>query len=156
VDENYKPADDADVWVDIRQPDDKVVRVVLERDVDHAGQYAARYEVPAPGQYEVKGGAKLKGEIVGEDLARFFAKDLDVEARDYAPNKALMTTLATQTGGQCVDVAQTAQIADRLKEAIHEEQTYVERAFWDNRYFFCIILGLLGVEWFLRRREGLA
>jgi hypothetical protein len=67
-----------------------------------------------------------------------------------------MAALAAQTGGACVDIAQTTQIADRLKAATHEEQTYVERAFWDNRYFFFLILGLLGAEWFLRRREGLA
>jgi uncharacterized membrane protein len=156
VDENYKPADDAEVWADIKQPDEKTVRLLLERDVDRPGQYMAKYEVPAVGQYELKAGAKLKGEIVGEDQARFFAKEIALEARDYTPNRVLMTSLASQTGGICVDVAQTGQIADRLKTSIHEEQTYVERAFWDNRYFFCVILGLLAVEWFFRRREGLA
>ncbi len=156
VDENYKPADDAETWVHIRQPDEKVIRLPLTRDVDQPGQYTARYEVPAIGQYELKAGAKLKGEIVGEDAARFFAKETDIEARDYEPNKALLTSLAAQTGGISADIARTSEIAERLKASTHEEQTYIERALWDNRYFFCLILGLLGVEWFLRRREGLA
>ena len=155
VDDQYRPASDAQVEAEIKLPSEKRLKKALERDVNRPGRYVLKLPVEEPGKYAATASAKLRGEPAGEDVVKFACERIDLERRDHEVNRALLAYVAEQTGGKCVRPEELGKIITELKESTHEEQSYVEKSFWDNRYFYCLIVGCLCVEWFFRRRNGL-
>ncbi|MEW6359270.1 MAG: glutamine amidotransferase [Planctomycetota bacterium] len=155
VDDQYRPASDAQVSATIQLPSEEKIKKPLERDVNRPGRYVLNFPVEQAGRYTVTASAKLHGEEVGQDVVKFSCKQVDLEKRDYEINRDLLAYIAEQTGGKCIRPEEMGKVIGELKESTHEEQSYVEKSFWDNRYFYTLILGLLCVEWFFRRRQGL-
>jgi len=120
-------------------------------------QFAA---TTTPGDYTVRVVA-LKGEQeLGVAEARFSVPDQDLELDNPAAEPTLMAQLAAATsmaGGRAIApeelpdlLAEFAQKQPELEEEIIARITY-----WDTWPFFLLLVGLLGVEWYLRKRWGL-
>ena len=71
-------------------------------------------------------------------------------------NEDLLKKMANSTKGKYY----TYNNAQDLIEDINLEERIIMRtkeiALWDNFWFFIIFVGLLGVEWTIRKRRGLA
>lgn len=80
----------------------------------------------------------------------------DVEMRTLRLRSEDLTRLAQETDGKYVPIALAAGLPDELRDA---SQTKTERgprhALWDRSWVLGLIVGLLGVEWFVRRRNHL-
>ena len=83
---------------------------------------------------------------------------LNLESRQSAANHQLLNTIAKQSGGQMLQPSQINTLADlirkneNIKTVVYEDKHYSELV--DLKWVFIIILALLSVEWFLRKREG--
>jgi len=83
---------------------------------------------------------------------------LNLEARQSAANHRLLNTIAIQSGGEMLYPNQINQLAglirknQNIKTVVYEDKRYSDII--DVKWVFAIILGLLGLEWFLRKREG--
>ena len=67
-----------------------------------------------------------------------------------------MRKLAEQSGGAVIgatDVARMPGIVNRWEAA--RELSHRQQSVWDRWWLMAAILGMLGAEWWLRRREGL-
>lgn len=79
-----------------------------------------------------------------------------VEKRELSADPDLMRQLAEVSGGAVVnagDVPRLPEIVRRWEAA--RELSYQRRSVWDRWWLMTGIFGLLGAEWWLRRREGL-
>jgi hypothetical protein len=79
-----------------------------------------------------------------------------VEKRELSADPETMRKLAELSGGAVMtakDVARMPEIVKRWKAA--RELSHRQQSVWDRWWLMAAILGLLGVEWWLRRREGL-
>jgi organic radical activating enzyme len=68
-----------------------------------------------------------------------------------------MESLAAMTGGQALAPEQLPELIERLaRQTQHlEVQQETKKTFWDQWPFFLTLVGLLAMEWYLRKRWGL-
>ena len=76
------------------------------------------------------------------------------------PSRALMAQLAEMTkpaGGAALAAEELPDLLKRLAEKPPElkEEVVAKVTYWDTWPFFLMFVGLLGTEWFLRKRWGL-
>ncbi len=85
-------------------------------------------------------------------------KPLNLESRQSAANHQLLNTIAKQSGGVMLLPSQISLLADlirkneNIKTVVYEDRHYSDII--DVKWVFVLILGLLSLEWFLRKREG--
>lgn len=85
-------------------------------------------------------------------------KALNLESRQSAADHQLLNTIAKQSGGVMVQPDQINRLADlirkneNIKTVVYEDKHYSDLI--DLKWLFVLIVGLLSVEWFFRKREG--
>jgi len=85
-------------------------------------------------------------------------KALNLETRQSAANHKLLNDIAKQSGGEMLLPSQISRLAglikknDNIKTVVYEDKHYSDMI--DVKSVFGLILLLLSVEWFLRKREG--
>ncbi len=115
------------------------------RDTQTAGDYAV----------EVK--ATQKGLQLGTARARFLVFQQDLELDNASADSATMESLAAMTGGQSLAPEQLPDLIKRLTEQTStlEIQQETKKTFWDTWPFFLMLVTLLSLDWYLRKRWGL-
>jgi len=79
-----------------------------------------------------------------------------VEKRELSADPQLMQKLAEVSGGAVVNAADVARMPDVVKRWEAARQlAHRQKPVWDRWWFLAGMCGLLGAEWWLRRREGL-
>jgi hypothetical protein len=79
-----------------------------------------------------------------------------VETRELGANPELMARLAETSGGGVVngsDIARMPEIVRRWEAA--RQLAHRQQPVWDRWWVLSGMLGMMGLEWWLRRREGL-
>jgi hypothetical protein len=85
-------------------------------------------------------------------------KPLNLESRQSAANHQLLNTIAKQSGGVMLRPSQINQLPglirknENIKTVVYEDKHYSDII--DVKWVFVLILVLLSIEWFLRKREG--
>ena len=123
-----------------------------------ADEIAGTYlDAQTPGDYTLIVKASSKGTPIGSTQARFLVYDQDLELDNPAADRGTMETLAAMTGGQTMAAEQLSELFERIKQQLEqlEVETLVKRTLWDTWPFFVLLVTLLGVEWWLRKRWGL-
>ena len=150
------PLPDAEFKAEVyRLPDGKRRPVDLVRQGDErAGSFR---ETQADGDYAIEVSATHEGLPVGSARSRFLVFEQDLELDNAAADAASLESLAAMTGGESLAPEQLPALIERL--ATQTEHLEIERqtkeTFWDSWPFLLLVVGLLGVEWFLRKRWGL-
>jgi hypothetical protein len=116
-------------------------------------------DVVDPGDYSISVSAAKNGAPVGETKARFVVFEQDLELENAAARPELMASLAKLTadsGGEAIAPEQLPDLLKRIKEQPRDREVATETKYtpWDSPPFFLIIVGLLCVEWYLRKRWG--
>jgi uncharacterized membrane protein len=115
------------------------------------GEFLASFTPPKRGAYrmraETRAGTLEETMVVGTAMDRL----------DGNPNPETLNTIAAQTGGKVVSDS-AALLKEIAAYAGKEKRSFTEKReipLWSNYYAVAVILALLSVEWFLRRRWGL-
>ena len=68
-----------------------------------------------------------------------------------------MNSYHVSTGGESLAPEQLPDLVRRLARQTENLEVLQEtkKTFWDRWSFFLLLVGLLGVEWYLRKRWGL-
>lgn len=113
-----------------------------------------------PGDYVIAVTARQGTEVIGTAEARFLVPDQDLELDRPAAEPTLMAQLAEMTKGAGGAALAPEELPDLLKRLADEppelkEEVIARVTYWDTWPFFLLFVGLLGSEWFLRKRWGL-
>jgi hypothetical protein len=113
-----------------------------------------------PGDYRIVVKAKDGGAELGAAEARFLVPNQDLELDRPAAEPTLMAQLAEMTkpaGGAALAAEELPDLLKRLANKPPElkEEVIAKVTYWDTWPFFLIFVGLLGGEWYLRKRWGL-
>ncbi len=127
----------------------------LEQELGTDGLYTARFIPNQYGEYTVTAMGTLDGEDLGKQQALFEVKPSYAEFSDAALNVPLLSTLANMSGGNYYPIDEASQLVNQISlvESATSEITDID--IWDLPLIFGIIILLLGLEWFLRKRAGL-
>lgn len=122
-----------------------------------AGTFAATDQ---PGDYVAVVIASIDGEELGTARARFLVPTQDLELDRPGAEPSLLASLARQTeaaGGEALAPEELPALVRKLAKEEPELKTEVIKrvTYWDKWPFLLVFVGVVGVEWFLRKRWGL-
>ncbi len=152
--EDYRLSRDATVTVEASRGEGAapVGSVVLGSDGDF---YRGELPAPAPGRYTYHAEGTVGGEEVGSASGEFTIEEFSLEDSEVRRRTALLTRLGEETGGGYY----SPQTMDELPEEVELEWTRrtVAREFeiWNSPWLLVGFVGLVSIEWTLRRRKGL-
>lgn len=125
------------------------------------GEYGGEFTPTKEGTYRVEAEASLGGKAIGKDRNSFSAAFSYGEADDGRPRLDLLKQIAESSKGEYFPITDwnektLEKIAARLEsiapsEIVEQRQTRL----WSNLWPFAIILVLLSIEWWMRRKWGL-
>ena len=146
---------DTTMTAQIIAPDDSRIPVRLLPDGEWmAGQWL---ESQTAGDYTIEVTAEAGTESLGTARARFLIADEDLEFENPAADPAMLSSLATITGGSTVAPEELSELLASVHNSAEElsitKQT--RSSLWDRWPTFLVIVGLLIAEWWIRKRSGL-
>jgi len=109
----------------------------------------------ADGLYEAAVSATRGGEAAGADTVYVRAAPDDGEYFDAAMRPTLLRRIAEDTGGRFYTAADASSLADDITYLGRGMTVVQEKDLWDMPIVLVLLVGLLGSEWFLRRKVGL-
>lgn len=109
-----------------------------------------------PGLYTFKGEVKIGNKTL-TDSGEFSVEDINPEYINLTANHQLLRNLAIKTGGQFLPFEQVDGLVDMIvdegyKPLVKSEETI--QKLLQTWWWYIIIIGLFGLEWFLRRYWG--
>jgi len=151
-----EPLDDVQFQAELVLPDGSTLPA---RMVEKADEWTGSVrDVQMAGDYAIRVRATRQDAPVGAARARFLVVEQDLELDNPAADVAGLENLAVTTGGAAVPPEQLPKLLDRLCKRTEdlEIRSETKRTFWDTGTFFLILVGFLGLDWYLRKRWGMA
>jgi uncharacterized membrane protein len=158
--DDFTPTGQASVHLRVFTPEGEPIPVSATADAEE-GDYTGEFTPTREGTYRVEAEASLSGKTLGKDRTSFTAAHFYGEADDGRPRLDLLKQIAESSKGEYIPIddwneKSLEKIAARLEsiapsEIIEQRQTRL----WNNLWPFSIILALLSVEWWMRRKWGL-
>ncbi len=147
---------DAEMQAKVIQPDGTERPLSLPPEGER--RQAVFLETEQPGDYTVEVEARHNGELLGTSTARFLVVSTDLEMDDPRADPDLLARLVTLTGGRRLVPEQLPGLLQELadKGLNNETEIFTRVELWDNWYVLLGFCGLLGLEWYLRKRWNLA
>lgn len=110
-----------------------------------------------PGDYVFFVSASQGQQEVGSTRARFTVFQQDLELDNATAEAGTLDNLAAISGGQSHAPEELPSVLKRFLDDTESLEVSVEtrRSLWDTWPFFLLLVTVLGVEWFLRKRWGL-
>ena len=147
----------ADATAQIVLPDGTTQETRL---TNSAGQITGSFrDTGSPGDYTIRVSVNQDGQSLGSARARFLVSAQDMELDNASADATALDSLAAMTGGRSLA---PEELPDLIDELAREADKLVEttepdtRSLWDYCWpFFLLLVGLLGAEWYLRKKWGL-
>lgn len=150
-----EPLPNAAFQVEVEMPGGKKTPVALVQSPEATtGSFR---DTQAAGDYTIRVTATQDGRELGSASIRFLVMDQDLELDNPMADATLMDNLAAMTGGKALVPEELPAVLRELAEATEDYQieTETKKTFWDTWPFLLVLIGLLSVEWYLRKQWGL-
>ncbi|MFK7737408.1 MAG: glutamine amidotransferase [Pirellulaceae bacterium] len=155
-DEGFKPLDNAEVKLQVTEPDGTVVATSTIADTKEPGVYSAEYWSRNDGGY------RCEVEAIGPDgsalpiaQSGWAAQPSAEEFQQVEPNMELLNALASKSGGEVISLNQLESFAEALpSKRVPITESRVE-PLWQRPWLIAFAIGCLCIEWGLRRWKGL-
>ena len=158
--DDFTPTREASVQLRVFGPEGEPALLSATADQEE-GEYSAEYTPTREGTYRVEAEATFAGKTLGKDKTSFSVAFAYGETDDGRPRPDLLKKVAEASKGEFIPLSQwndktldriAAQL-DRIApaEIVEQRQTQL----WSSLWPFGIILGLLSLEWWMRRKWGL-
>jgi uncharacterized membrane protein len=160
LNDDFTPSRQASVQLRVfnAEGEPSVISVAAEAE---EGEYGGEFTPTKEGTYRVEAEASVGGKAIGKDRSSFTAAYAYGEADDGRPRLDLLKQIAESSKGEYFSIKDWNEktldkIAARLEsiapsEIVEQRQTRL----WSNLWPFAIILVLLSIEWWMRRKWGL-
>lgn len=120
------------------------------------GEYTAQFIAPRREEYRVDVFSTLGGENLGAQHGLFTVRESYAEFTNAELNAELLQTLARISGGEYYTIENASKMVNQIPLVESAKSSLVNDGIWDMPMIFGGIILLLGLEWFLRKRRGLA
>jgi uncharacterized membrane protein len=158
--DDFTPTARASVQLRVFGPEGEPSLVSATADSEE-GEYTGEYTPTKEGSYRVEAEANLAGKTLGRDKTSFSVAFPYGESDDGRPRTDLLKQIAEASHGEFFSINDwndkaLDKIAAKLES--HAPSQIVEQRqtrLWSTLWPFSIILALLSVEWWMRRKWGL-
>ena len=154
--EDFGPVANAEVSLAVTAPNGEVRLLTPALSSPQDGRYAVAARFDQPGVYRLDATATRGGVRIGTASRQVLVGGADLEMAQPRLDEAVLQRLAGATKGHYLRADHAAQLPALLRESRVDAGTPEQRDLWQNGWSFVALVGLLGAEWLLRRRAGLA
>ena len=157
-DESLNPVNDASVTVNVIAPDS--TRYPYDMNAVGNGRYVLEIGSLPEGTYRYVAEAQQGGAPLGTDEGQFAVGALTLEFQDTRANATLLRQIAYRSGGSFVPADRIGDLMDELSGSdtftpqVIEQESDVK--LWHMSSLLIVVILLLGAEWILRKRSGMA
>lgn len=155
LDSVYFPIDNPEINLILTGPDSDKKLSVSESD-RLRGIFETEIELKTAGDYKLNLKVSENGIELGSDSAEFEVDRFNIELMNKSKNDQLLKKIAYTTGGIYFDGLPDEDITDMLMDYSSKEQVVDINRVWDNFPVFLLIILVLGLEWYLRKKYGLS
>ena len=122
---------------------------------DVGNLYTAQFVLLQKGKYRIRATGRRGNLKLGEDQIDIYAHPQLAELENPQRNEDLLKQLAGQTGGTYFTMADAEAVPENIANVQNPIFVDAERDLWAHPLVLITVVGLLGTEWFLRKRIGL-
>jgi uncharacterized membrane protein len=155
-DKSFVRVNDAVVLASIEGPGGEITEVPLRWTSAADGEYTGSFVPTSEGMHRVQVRADRAGENMANSSLMIDAVEDQGEYFSAQMRAPLLRRMSEETGGSFYPLAEV----DRLAEDVQYSGSGITRVesydLWDMPIVFFLIVGLVGAEWGIRRRRGLA
>lgn len=162
-DRAFAPMDDAMVKIEVTGPDGKKSVLFAEPSLQEAGLFEAEFFSREAGPYRAIATVESTAEgipsaekVIGSKSTGWAHDPLAKEFASVKPGGEWMQRLAQESGGQVLKLSELEKLPELLKNIRVPVEETVTEPMWHTPWIFALVLALLSVEWFLRRKGGMA
>lgn len=152
------PVNDAKVWATITDPLGNAQEIPMDWILSEEGVYQCRYIPEEEGAYKLS--VRVEG-WEGAPLEKgFLVNPPVIEFADAGLKREALQQMAASTHGGYFEIGDLPKMIEavkaRARQASIQRATPQDHSLWDMPLLFVLALGLMGAEWLIRRRAGLA
>ncbi|WP_338864091.1 glutamine amidotransferase [Myxococcus stipitatus] len=152
---DYQPAQDAQVRVELFSVASQKPVAVQTGATGQDGVVRVEFAPPEPGPYKLLATAKKGESELGQGEDAVAVRAVGPELSDASVRPELMEAIAQVTGGKAFKLPQDGlPDVPLLDPPVVEVGRAKDQPLWDRWYYLVALIGLLGAEWFARRRFG--
>ena len=167
--ETYQPQANATVQIEVVPPDGVPFQLQISAATEStdgllsqqnttanmSNLYTAQFVLLQKGQYRIRATGRSGNLKLGEDQIDIYAHPQLAELENPQLNEDLLKQLAGQTGGAYFTMADAESVPENIANVQNPIFVDAERELWAHPLILITVVGLLGTEWFLRKRVGL-
>ncbi len=150
----FRPINGASGYVSLMregEPDSTVVQFVETGD----GRYRAEAELMPPGRYDWHGAVEKEGRLLKLSEGQIAIEAYSVEEFRRRPDFGTLAAVAQLTGGEFAPLDGADSVLAKLDNAPITVSEANEIVLWNKFWLLLVFIGVLGLEWFLRKRYQL-
>jgi uncharacterized membrane protein len=154
-DKEGQAAANAKVTAKIAGPGGKSTTLTLAPEPGSPGRYDAVFDPPAPGEYQFDMIATLGNERLTADklAAEVGRPNLEFEKLDL--DDKLLARLAAYTKGRYLHISSADLLLDQLDRSTRSRSEFTEGKLYNPPLFWAMFVGVLSLEWILRKKYQL-
>ncbi len=155
-DESYQPTDDAQIIVTVNRNGHSSQLLLSPLG---NGQFESSLGQLEAGDYSYTAKFVQDGRTVGEGQGTFSVGGLNAEFLDTKMNQAQLMQIAVRTGGKYYNPRNLKDLRSDIAALPNFKPRALvlsaEIELWNSRWLLGLVVALLSVEWFLRKRSGM-
>ena len=156
VDGTYLRMNNSQVIAEMTSPSGDFVEIPLDWTTERDGEYKGHITPTEEGLYRIRVEATNNDNLVGTDMAYFFASASDDEFFDSAMRAPLLRRIADETSGQFYTVDTVESLPEDIAYTGAGITIVEELELWDMPILLLLLIVLVGSEWGYRRIRGLS
>lgn len=149
------PLDDAEFQVEVTRPDGETDKLTPRRsNTEHSAEFS---NTTLPGDYWVRVTASRNGNQLGYTAyTRFIVDARDLELDYPSADYDFLKELSSMSGGSSLKPEELGSLLERLRQTKFNAMTRIQIiTLWDNWWLLLVFVGLMTLEWTLRKKHGL-
>lgn len=119
------------------------------------GRYEAAFTPWGEGEYRFEGIAYAGGDTLGRERGTFVVEAFNIEMLDTRQRADILRRIAEASGGRYASTDQAGEVLAAIDVPLRTIEHHREIPLWNRALMLWLIVGALGIEWFIRKRSGM-
>lgn len=157
---DYKPDNNASVWVHMVDPEGNTQDSAMEWSIDEDGVYRSSFGVQSEGVFnlliDVPSAAGEADRSATERSTAFVVTPSLREFSSAGRDTGLLQRIAAASGGRYYNIENTGQLASEITYTPNAYSREVQEDLWDTPLLLMLLILLLCADWVARRFKGLS